>query len=245
MITLRRATERHHEHHRKQDVWRTFNSDNQGDPLAGGFRSLEALDENRLAPGGGAPRHSHRDAEIVTYVREGALAHEDSMGRSGVIHAGEFQRITAGNGIRHSETNASRTDGAHVYQIWLRTSEAALEPTHEQKRFSAANRRGVLCVVASPDGRSGSLKVHQDALIYSAILDPGFHVVHALSPGRSAWLHLVHGEARFGDVVLNAGDGAGITGERAVALTAKEETEVLLFDLGGSALTSNPSGGVP
>ena len=154
------------------------------------------------------------------------------MGRSGVIHAGEFQRITAGNGIRHSETNASRTDAAHVYQIWLRTSEAALEPTHEQKRFSAANRRGVLCVVASPDGRNGSLHIHQDALVYSAMLHPGQHLVHELSRGRSAWLHLVHGEVLLGDVVLTTGDGAGVTVERAVSLTAREETELLLVDFG-------------
>lgn len=238
MIMLRRATERRHDRQRKQDIWHTFNSDSRDDPLASGFRTLEALDENRLGPGGGARRHSHRNAEIVTYVREGALAHEDTLGRSGVIHAGEFQCMAAGNGIRHSETNVSRTDSAHVFQIWLRSSEAGLEPTHEQKRFSAADRRGELRVIASPDGRRGSLMVHQDALIYSALLDPGLHVVYALSPGRSAWLHIVEGEVKFGDVVLSAGDGAGITGERAVSLTAREETEILLFDLGGNALSS-------
>jgi redox-sensitive bicupin YhaK (pirin superfamily) len=233
MITLRRANERHHDRRRKQEVWHTFHPEDRADALAGGFGSLEVLDEDRLSPGAGVPRHPHRDAEIVTYVREGALAHEDSMGRSGVIHAGEFQRMTAGRGIRHSETNASRTDWAHVFQIWLRPSAAGLEPGHEQKRFSAAERRGGLCVVASPDARRGSLRIHQDALVYSAMLDPGQHVIHELSHGRSAWLHLVQGEVTLGDTILTTGDGAGVTAEPAVSLTAREETEILLVDVFG------------
>jgi hypothetical protein len=140
--------------------------------------------------------------------------------------------MTAGNGLRHSETNASRTDWAHVFQIGLRPWEAGIDSSHEQKRFSAAQRRGGLCVVASPDARKGSLRIHQDALMYSALLDPGQHVVHELSQGRRAWLHLVHGEVILGDVVLTAGDGAGFTGERAVSLTAREDAEILLVDLG-------------
>jgi redox-sensitive bicupin YhaK (pirin superfamily) len=232
MITLRRAMERHHDRHRKQDVWHTFYSADRADTLAGGFGALEVLDEDRLPPGADVPRHARRDAEIVTYVREGALAYDDSMGRSGVVHAGEFQRMTTGDGIRHSETNASRTDWAHVFQIWLRPSEVGLDFGQEQKRFSAAERRGTLRIVASPDARRGSLRIHQDALMYSAMLDPGQHVVHELSTGRSAWLHLVQGEVTLGDVVLTTGDGAGITAERAVSLTAREGTEVLLLDLG-------------
>jgi redox-sensitive bicupin YhaK (pirin superfamily) len=231
MITLRRADERRHERRRKQDVWHTFGPDRAG-AHGGGFGALEILDEDRLPPGADVPRHPRRDAEIVTYVREGALAHEDSLGRSGVIHAGEFQRMTAGRGIRHGETNASRTDWAHVFRIWLRPSEAELEPSQEQKRFSAAERRGGLCVVASPDARKGSLRVHQDALVYSAMLDAGQHVIHELSQGRSAWLHLVQGEATLGDTVLTTGDGAGVAAEPAVSLTAREETEILLVDLG-------------
>lgn len=230
MITLRRANERHHDRRRKQEVWHTFRPDG-ADALAGGFGALEILDEDRLPPGAGVPRHPHRDAEIVTYVREGALAQEDSMGGSGVIHAGEFQRMTAGRGIRHSETNASRTDWAHVFQIWLSPSEAGLEPGHEQKRFSAAERRGGLCVVASSDARRGSLRIHQDALVFSAMLDAGQHVIHELSQGRCAWLHLVQGEVTLGDTVLTTGDGAGVAAEPAVSLTAREETEILLVDL--------------
>jgi hypothetical protein len=244
MITLRRATERRHECRRKQEVWHTFYPEDRLNALADGFGSLEILNEDRLPPGAGVPRHPHHDAEIVTYVREGVLTHEDSTGSSGIIHAGEFQRMTARRGIRHSETNASRTDWAHLFQIWLRPSEAGLEPSHEQKRFCAAERRGVLCVVASPDGRRGSLRIHQDALMYSAMLDPGQHVVHELSQGRSAWLHLVQGEVTLGDIVLRTGDGAGVTAERAVSLTAREETEILLLDLGEERPRSPNSGDI-
>jgi redox-sensitive bicupin YhaK (pirin superfamily) len=232
MITLRRAKERHHDRQRKQEVWLTFYPSDPADPLADGFGSLELLDEDRLPPGAGvSPRPAH-DAEIVTYVREGALAYEDSLGRSGVIPAGEFHRMTAGRGVHHSERNASRTDWAHAFQVWLRPSEAGLIPGHEQKRFSTAERRGGLCVVASPDARRGSLVIHQDALVYSAMLDPGQHVVHELARGRSAWLHVVLGEVTLGDVVMTTGDGAGVTGERSISFTAREETEILLLDLG-------------
>lgn len=241
MITLRRANERQHGRRRKQQVWHTFHMDRAG-ALAGGFGALEALEEDRLPPGTGVPRHQHRDAEIVTYVREGALVHEDSMGRSGVIQAGEFQRMTARRGIRHSETNASRADWAHVFQIWLRPSEGGLELGRDQKRFSAAERRGGLCVVASPDARRGSLRILQDALVYSAMLDPGQHVIHELSRGRSAWLHLVEGEVTLGEIVLTTGDGAGVTAEYAVSLTAREESEILLIDLGERAPGSPRNG---
>ena len=232
MITLRRARERQHHRRFKQEAWHTFDPRGRADPFADGFGALEVLKEDRLPPGAGGPPHSHHDAELVTYVHEGALAYEDSVGRSGVIHAGEFQRMTAGRGIRHSETNASRADWAHVFRIGLCPAEAGLEPSQEQKRFSAAERRGVLCVVASPDARRGSLRIHQDALMYSAMLDPGQHVVHELAQGRGAWLHLVQGEVTLGDFVLTTGDGAGVTAERAVSLTAREDTEILLLDLG-------------
>jgi redox-sensitive bicupin YhaK (pirin superfamily) len=232
MITLRRAEDRYHDRRHKQEVWHSFHAEDRADVLADGFGTLEMLNEDRLPPGANLPPHPHHDAEILTYVREGALAHEDSRGRSGVIRAGEFQCRTARNGIRHSETNASRVDWAHIFQIWVRPSEAGLEPSHQQKRFCVAERRGVLCVVASPDGRRGSLRVHQAALVYSAMLDPGQHAVHELAQGHRAWLHIVQGEAMLGDVVLTTGDGVGVTAERAVSLTAREETEILLLDLG-------------
>jgi redox-sensitive bicupin YhaK (pirin superfamily) len=231
MITLRRDQERRHVRRGGQDVWLTFCPENRADPLADGFEALETFDEDRLPPGAGIPLHPRHDAEIVTYVLEGALAYQDSAGHSGVVHAGEFQRTNSGRTIRHSQANGSRTADAHVFHIWLRPSEAGLEPSHEQKRFSAGQRRGVLCVVASPDGRKGSLRIHQDALIYSAMLDPGQHLIHELLPQRNAWLHIVRGEATVDDVVLVTGDGAGVTAERAVSLTAREPTEILLLDL--------------
>ena len=166
------------------------------------------------------------------------------MGRSGVIRAGEAQRMTPGSGIRHSEKNASRTDWAHFFHVWLRPPRTGIEPSHEQKRFYAAERRGVLCPIASPDARKGSLRIHQDALVYSAMLHPGQHMVHELSHGRSAWLHLVLGVVTLSDIVLIAGDGAGITAERAVSFTAGEETEILLFDLGDQRPRSPSNAGV-
>lgn len=231
MIVLRRADERRHERRRKQEAWSTFSSRDPADPLTKGFGTLETLKEGRLSPRAGI-RQPARDAEIITYVREGTLAYQDALGQAGIIRAGEFQRMTAGHGIRYSEMNASPTDWAHVFQIWLRPSVEQLEPGHEEKRFTAAERRGILCVVASPDGRSGSLKLHEDALVYSTTLERGQHVIHELPPERSAWLHLVHGSADFGTATLNAGDGAGLSEERALSLTAREETEVLLLDLG-------------
>jgi redox-sensitive bicupin YhaK (pirin superfamily) len=232
MITLRRTAQRHHDRSLQQEVWLTFDPQDRSDPLADGFGALEILDEDRLSPGAALCRRGHHDAEIVTYVREGALAYDDASGRSGVIQAGEFQRTTTGSGSHHNETNASRTDWAHVYQIRLRAAQGGLAPGLEQRRFSAAERRGWLCVVASPDGRRGSLRIHQDAVLYSALLRPGKHVVHELGEGRRAWLHLIEGEIALGDVVLSSGDAAGVTAERAVSLTARDETEILLVDLG-------------
>jgi quercetin 2,3-dioxygenase len=231
MISLRRAGERHHHRRHKRDVWRTFDPLDRTDDLADGFGTLESLDESRLPPRADVPRHARDEAEIVTYVREGAVTYEDSMGHSGVIHAGEFQRMSAVAGARHSETNASRSDWAHVFQVRLRCPASVLEPGREHKRFSAAERRGGLCIVASPDARKGSLRLHQDARMYSALLEPGQHVVHELASERAAWLHLVQGEVRLGDLVLTAGDSAGVTTERAVSLTAREDTEILMFDV--------------
>ena len=245
MITLRRANERHVDRRRKQEVWHTFYPTPPtavADVLGNGFGACEILDEHRLPPSAGVPRHPRHDAEILTYVCEGALAYEDSLGRSGVIHAGEFQRMSAGRKVRHSEMNASRTEWAHVFQVWLQPAAAELESSQEQKRFSAADRRGVLCIVASPDARRGSLRLHQNALMYSAMLDPGQHVMHELAPGRSAWLQLVSGEVTLDDIVLTAGDGAGVTVERGVSLTARARTELLLVDLGAMLPPSSKNG---
>jgi redox-sensitive bicupin YhaK (pirin superfamily) len=232
MITLRRGPERHHVRGGKEEIWHTFYRGAEASSRTAGFAALAALDESRLSPGGDITRQPHRELEIVTYVREGALAQEDSTGHSGVVHAGEFQRLTAGPGVRGRERNPSVVDGAHVFQLCLGPLLPGVEPGHEQRRFSTAQRRGGLCVVASPDGRNGSLRGTQDALLYSALLDPGQHVIYELASARSAWLHVVEGEATLDGLVLTSGDGAGLTGERAVSLTAREETEILLVDLG-------------
>jgi len=231
MMVVRRAKERSHQRRRKQELWLTFDALAQADQLPHGFSSLQLLNESRLPPGGGSPTGAQRDAEIITYVREGSLTYDDSLGRSGVIHAGEFQSMTAGRGARFTETNASKTDWAHFFQLWLRSPDAGAQPVHEQKRFSAAERRGRLCLVASSDARMGSLHLREDVLVYSALLERGHHVAHDLALGRAAWLHVVAGQVTLGDAALFAGDGAGISGERPVSFTAREETEILLLDL--------------
>jgi quercetin 2,3-dioxygenase len=231
MISLRLAAERHHDRRLKREVWRTFDPVDRTDRLADRFRALEALDESRLPPRADIPRHVGGEGEIVTYVREGTVAYEDSTGHAGMIHTGEFQRMITAQGARHSESNASRVDWAHVFQIRMRRSKFDLEPGREQKRFSAAERRGGLCTVASPDARAGSLRLGQDTFIYSALLEPGQHVIHELAHGHAAWLHVVQGEVTLADFVLATGDGAGVITERAVSLTARADTEILLFDL--------------
>jgi quercetin 2,3-dioxygenase len=231
MLTLRRTGERHHDRRRKHEVWLTFDATNRNDPLADGFGALQILEEDRLSPGADLSRRPDRDGEIVTYVYSGALAYDDSTGRPGVMQAGEFRRTTARRGRPQHESNASRSDWAHVFQMWLRATQAAVESGHEQKRFSTAERRGELRVVASPDARRGSLRLDRNAVLYSAMIEPGRHVVHELSRGRSAWLHIVQGEATLGDLVLTTGDGVGLTAERAISFTARVQTEVLLVDL--------------
>jgi len=244
MITLRRAAERHHDRRGKEEVWHTFYPGAEAASRTDGFAGLAVLDESRLSPGGDIAPQPHRELEVVTYVREGALAQEDSRGRSGVVQAGEFQRLTAGSGVRGRERNASPVDDAHVFQLGLGLLPPGLEARPEQRRFSTAQRRGGLCVVASADRRNGSLRLGQDALMYSALLDPGQHVVHELSSTRSAWLHVVEGEATVDGLVLTTGDGAGFTAERTISLTASEATEVLLVDLGEQAPGAQRVGGV-
>ncbi len=240
MITLHRAQERHLEQRRKQEVWRTFGSQHREDPLASGFENLESLSENHLPPGAVSVSHPCKESETVTYIHKGALAQEDSTGNSELVHAGEFQRMTIGRGVRHKETNSSRTGWAHIFRISLRLSEVGHECEYEQTRFATAQRRNVLCAVASPDGRQGSLRIHQEAFVYSSVLDPGHHLVHELLPGRSAWLHIIGGEATSDGLILAQGDGVGVTIERSISLTAQEKTEILLVDLGDDRL--NPLG---
>lgn len=231
MIVVRRANERRHDRRGKQDLWLTFDARAQSDPLSRGFNGLQLLNEGCLPPGASRPSRLVDDAEIITYVREGALAYDDSLGRSGVLHAGEFRRMTAGRSVRCRETNTSSSDWVQVFQLWLR-SQGSIQPGHEQKRFSVAQRRGQFYLIASPDARMGSLRLLVDALVFSVLLERGHHVVHDMPLGRGAWIHVVSGEASLGEVVLFAGDGAGVRGERPISLTARADAEILLVDLG-------------
>jgi redox-sensitive bicupin YhaK (pirin superfamily) len=170
--------------------------------------------------------------EIITYVLEGALEHKDSMGTTGVIHAGEIQKMTAGSGITHSEYNHSKTDPVHLLQIWIFPSEKGLEPGYEEKSFSDENKRGRLCPIVSPDSREGSLEIHQDAVVYASILGKDETVGHVIEPGRRVWVHVARGQVRLNDIDMDEGDGAAVTGEPHIVLTGKGHGEILMFDLG-------------
>jgi redox-sensitive bicupin YhaK (pirin superfamily) len=231
-----RNSQRRHVRNGKHEVWHSFFAKDLPGPLDSGFGSLLAFDELRLQPGASTEPHCEDETEILTYVYKGALSQEDTLGNSGVIHTGEFQRMSPGRRIRHKETSVSQSDWVHMFRISIRPSEIGVDREHEQKRFTAAQRHNLLCVVGSPDGRKGSLPIHQDVLVFSAILDPGHHLVHELAPGRTAWLHLVCGEAALDDIVLTQGDGVGISNEPSVSLTVQENTEILLVDLGQANL---------
>jgi len=240
MITLRRNADRRHVQRGKQETWLTFWPNGRVGPVDDGFGDLVAFDELLLQAGETSLKIKGTGVEIITYVYGGVLAQEDSHGDSGVVHAGEFQRMVIGRGVRQMEKNPSRTETAHIFRIFLRPPEAGLGSVREQSRFPAAQRHNSLCVIASRDGQRGSLKLLQEALIYSSILDPGHHLVHELRLGRCAWLHVIRGEAVMQDLVLNQGDGVGITSEPSVSITAREDCEILLVDLGP---TSRPFAG--
>ena len=235
MIMLLRHSERRQVRCGKQEAWSSVWAEDHPAPIRG-FGVLVAFDELRLAPGNSTEPHADNEAEVVSYVYQGALSQQDSAGYSGVVHAGEVQRMSTGRLIRHKETCVG-SGGVHLFRISLRPSVAGIDREQEQKRFTAAQRRNLLCVVASPDGRKGSLRIHQDALVHSCILEPGHHLVHELEPGRCAWLHMVCGEAVLGDLVLTRGDGVGVADEPSISITAQDDTEILLVNLQQSGAT--------
>jgi quercetin 2,3-dioxygenase len=234
MTLLLRANARHHDHRPTQDVWLSFQPQETQNAFAGGFVSLESLNEVSLAPGAPVVLRQDREGELLTYVREGRLAFRDSDGRRGILQAGDYRRMTVNRTTSGNRANASRADWVHFFEIGLRPLQIASGLGGEQKRFSTAERRGMLRLVAATEGSQGPLRIQQDASIFSALLEAGQHVVHALVPGRSAWLHIVRGEATLGDIVMSTGDGAGIAGEPAVSFTARGPSEILLIDLGES-----------
>jgi redox-sensitive bicupin YhaK (pirin superfamily) len=231
MIRIRKGGERGHFDHGWLDTYHTFSFSDYYDPEQMGFRSLRVINEDRVAPGRGFGMHPHRDMEIVTYVLSGALTHRDSLGTEGVLRPGELQRMTAGTGIRHGEFNGSETEPVHLYQIWLLPERTGLSPSYEQRSFAAEERRGRFRVVASPDGRDGSLTIRQDATLHLATLDVGEEATHVLQPGRHAWLQVLRGRVALDAQPLAAGDGAAVSAEPGLTVRAEEPSEVLLFDL--------------
>lgn len=231
MYSIRRAHERGHFNHGWLDTYHTFSFADYMDPRHMGFRSLRVINEDRVAAGQGFGTHPHRDMEIVTCVLEGQLAHRDSMGNGAVLHPGEFQHMTAGTGIQHSEFNPSATEAVHLYQIWLKPRQKNLTPRYDQRVFPEAERRGKLRVVASPDGRDGSLAIQTDSKIFLALIDKGDRLEHPLAPGRHAWLQVLRGSATVGELKLGVGDGLAVSDESAIVITGTEPGEVMLFDL--------------
>ncbi|HYA96568.1 MAG TPA: pirin family protein [Methylomirabilota bacterium] len=231
MIAIRRSAERGHFNHGWLDTFHTFSFGDYYDPKHVAFRSLRVLNEDVVAPNAGFPLHPHRDMEIITYILEGELRHGDSMGNGSVIRPGDVQRMTAGTGVRHKEYNASPADPVHLLQIWILPKKNGLTPSYEQKSFPAAEKQGHLRLVASPDGREGSVSIHQDAELYATFLAPAQTVRHALQPGRSAWVQVADGEIQLNGERLKAGDGAAVSGEKAVELSGISDAEVLVFDL--------------
>src|SRR5262245_39225920 len=211
MIRIRGAAERGGFDHGWLDTRHTFSFGRYYDPRHMGFRALRVINEDWVKPGRGFGAHPHENMEIVTYVLEGELEHRDSLGSGGVIRPGELQRMTAGTGIVHSEANPSPSETVHLYQIWMLPGREGLDPSYEQRAFPADERQNRLRVVASPDGRDGSLTIRQDASLYLGTLDAGREVSHALSPGRHAWLQVLRGQVRLNGRGLSQGDGAAVS----------------------------------
>ena len=231
MIRIRRSAERGYFDHGWLQTYHTFSFAGYRDPQHMGFRALRVMNEDRVAPGQGFDTHGHRDMEIVTCVLEGALEHRDSMGNGEVLRPGEFQRMSAGTGIEHSEFNPSATEPVHLYQIWLFPERKGITPSYEQKAFDPSERRNRLRVVASRDGENGALTINQDARILLATIDPGEHISHAIPSGRHAWLQVLRGAVELDSTRLVAGNGVAFSEEPAADLRAAEPAEVMLFDL--------------
>jgi quercetin 2,3-dioxygenase len=234
MLKIRRASERGHADHGWLSSRHTFSFADYYDPAHMGFRALRVINEDRVAPGQGFPRHPHRDMEIVSYVLDGALAHRDSMGTGSTIRPGDVQRMSAGTGVAHSEYNASKADPVHFLQIWLMPSQRGIAPSYEQKTFTPEQKLGQLRVVASPDGRDSSVTLHTDATLYAGLFGSGQAARLDLAPGRHAWVHVARGSARVNGQDLAAGDAVALSDEAAVVVEGRpgpEEGEVLVFDL--------------
>jgi len=231
MIAVRHREERGVANFGWLDSRHTFSFGEYHDPRHMGFGPLRVINEDRVEPGRGFDTHGHRDMEIISYVLEGALEHKDSIGTGSVIRPGDVQVMSAGTGIRHSEFNHSKQEPVHLYQIWMLPEKQGLKPAYDQKNFSEAEKRGKLRLVASPDGRNGSVKIRQDNELYATVLGAGETVKHELKPTRHAYVQVARGSVKLNGTPLETGDGAAISAEKAVELTGVKHAEVLLFDL--------------
>jgi len=231
MITLRRAEDRGHFDHGWLNTYHTFSFADYYDPEHMGFRGLRVINEDRVQPGQGFGTHPHRDMEIISYVLEGGLQHRDSMGNGSIIRPGEVQRMSAGTGVTHSEFNASPDELVHFLQIWLLPAERGIKPGYEQKVIDRKKQQGHLHLVASPDGRDGSVTIHTDARLYAGLFDKGASGELALPKGRHALVHVARGKARINGHELKAGDGAAMSDVPTVEVQGIDASEVLVFDL--------------
>jgi redox-sensitive bicupin YhaK (pirin superfamily) len=231
MLIVRKSEERGHANHGWLDTYHTFSFADYQDPRQMGYGPLRVINDDTVQPGQGFGTHGHRDMEIITYVLEGALEHKDSMNNGSIIRPGNVQRMSAGTGVRHSEFNPSRDKGVHLLQIWIEPKITGVKPSYEEKQFSAAEKKAQLRLIASPDGREGSVTIHQDAFVYASMLDGKDAVTHRLAPGRRAYIHVARGSLKVSGTPLDGGDGAKIVDVAAIELTDARAAEVLLFDL--------------
>jgi quercetin 2,3-dioxygenase len=231
MLKIRKAKERGHADHGWLNAYHSFSFSSYHDPNHMKFRSWRVMNEDRVQSGQGFGTHPHRDMEIVTYVLEGALEHKDSMGNGEVLHAGEFQRMSAGSGITHSEFNPSSSDPVHLYQIWLLPESKGIKPSYEQKRFTDEEQHNQLRLVASPSAAQGSLHIHQDARIFLSKIDAQATVTHNLAKGRHAWLQVLRGTISLNGEHIETSDGAAVSDENTLSIQATTDAEIMLFDL--------------
>ena len=228
---IRRAGDRGYADHGWLRSFHSFAFADYYDPEHVEFGALRVINEDRVQPGQGFGTHSHRDMEIISYVLDGGLAHKDSMGNGSVIRPGDVQRMSAGTGVSHSEFNASDRDPVHFLQIWIEPNVRGAKPSYEEKRFDEASKRGQLRLIASPDGREGSVTIHQDAYLYAALIDGAETAQHSPKPGRRTYVHVVRGKVTVNGNPLSHGDALKLSGEQVVRLEQGRDAEVLLFDL--------------
>jgi redox-sensitive bicupin YhaK (pirin superfamily) len=231
MITVRKGGDRGYADHGWLRSFHTFSFADYYDPAHMGFGPLRVINEDRVQPGTGFGTHGHRDMEIISYVLDGALEHKDSMGNGSVIRPGDVQRMSAGRGVLHSEFNPSNESLVHFLQIWIEPNVRGISPSYEERRFDASAKRGTLKLIASPDGRDGSVTIHQDALVYAALLDGSERATHGLAAGRRAYVHVARGRVTVNGQPLEAGDAIKATETGTLVFEDGKQAEVLLFDL--------------